>query len=212
MVYSAKRTTGEHIQTPINDRVVATILLFSQTSQRFYYFGENESMILLSAIGCGYDFTERRNEITGVEREEMVFATIDGKPVTAQEKFFLNATCALKDIDPKEVELLLVPGGNISSIDNEEVYSFIRAVVGNKHLVAGICNGVDELDNAGILEGIESTHSVKEALIVGEYVITARANMYVDMAIAIGKKMNLFKDEADLQETIDFWKLHKTFG
>lgn len=46
---------------------------------------------------------------------------------------------------------------------------------------------------------------------MGEYVITARANMYVDMAIAIGKKMNLFKDEADLQESIDFWKLHKTF-
>ena len=27
--------------------------------------------------------------------------------------------------------------------------------------IAGICNGVDELENAGILEGIESTHSVK---------------------------------------------------
>ena len=142
---------------------------------------------------------------------ELVFATINGNPITAQEKFSLNATCALKDIDPKDVELLLVPGGNISSIDNEEVYSFIRAVVENKRLVAGICNGVDELDNAGILEGIESTHSVKEPLVVGEYVITARANMYVDMAIAIGKKMNLFKNEEDLQETIDFWKLHKSF-
>ena len=104
-----------------------------------------------------------------------------------------------------------MPGGDISSIANEEVYSFIRAVIDNKQLVAGICNGVDELENAGILEGIESTHSVKEALVVGEYVITARANMYVDMAIAIGKKMNLFADEADLQETIDFWKFHKTF-
>ena len=118
---------------------------------------------------------------------------------------------ALNEIDPKEVELFLVPGGDISSIDNEEVYSFIRAVVDNKHLVAGICNGVDELDNAGILNGIESTHSVKEALVVGECVITARANMYVDMAIAIGKKMNLFVDEVDLQETIDFWKMHKAF-
>lgn len=53
------------------------------------------------------------------------------------------------------------------------------------------------------------THSVKKDLVVGDYVITARANMYVDMVI--GKKMNLFVDEADLQETIDFWKLHKTF-
>ncbi len=142
---------------------------------------------------------------------ELVFVTTDGESVTAQERFSLNATCPLKDIDPKEVELLLVPGGNISSIANEEVYSFVRAVVDNRNLVAGICNGVDELENAGILNGIESTHSVKESLVVGEYVITARANMYVDMAIAIGKKMNLFEDEADLQETIDFWKWHKAF-
>lgn len=49
-------------------------------------------------------------------------------------------------------------------------------------------------------------------MVVGEHVITARANMYVDMAIAIGKKMELFEDEADLQETIDFWKLHKSFN
>ncbi len=59
-------------------------------------------------------------------------------------------------------------------------------------------------------EGIESTHSTNEPLVVGDYVITARANMYVDMAIAIGKKLNLFVDEADLQETIGFWKFHKT--
>lgn len=143
---------------------------------------------------------------------EIVFATLDGKPVTAQEKFSINATCALNEIDPKEVELLLIPGGDISAIDNEEVYSFIRAVMDNKQLVAGICNGVDELDNAGILEGIDSTHSVRDALVVGDYVITARANMYVDMAIAIGKKMDLFVDASDLQETIDFWKYHKTFN
>ena len=143
---------------------------------------------------------------------EIVFATLDGMPVTAQEKFSINATCALNEIDPKEVELLLIPGGDISTIENEEVYSFIRAVMDNKQLVAGICNGVDELDNAGILEGIDSTHSVRDALVVGDYVITARANMYVDMVIAIGKKMGLFVDASDLQETIDFWKYHKTFN
>lgn len=143
---------------------------------------------------------------------EIVFATLDGMPVTAQEKFSINATCALNEIDPKEVELLLITGGDISTIENEEVYCFIRAVMDNKQLVAGICNGVDELDNAGILEGIESTHSVRDALVVGNYVITARANMYVVMTIAIGKKIGLFIDASDLQESIDFWKYHKTFN
>ena len=169
-----------------------------------------KTVVLLYETCCIYEIVVT-NYFLQFSGHELVFATIDGKPVRAQEKFSFNPTCALKDIDSKDVELLLVPGGSISSIDNEEVYSFIRAVVDNRHLVAGICNGVDELDNAGILEGIESTHSIKEPLVVGEYVITARANMYVDMAIAIGKKMNLFADEADLQETIDFWKFHKTF-
>ncbi|MCR5468256.1 MAG: DJ-1/PfpI family protein [Lachnospiraceae bacterium] len=170
-----------------------------------------KSVVLLYETCCVYEIviTNYFLQCTG---HEIVFATLDGKPVTAQEKFSINATCALNEIDPKEVELLLIPGGDISTIDNEEVYSFIRAVKDNKQLVAGICNGVDELDNAGILEGIESTHSVRDALVVGDYVITARANMYVDMAIAIGKKMGLFVDASDLQETIDFWKYHKTFN
>lgn len=170
-----------------------------------------KSVVLLYETCCIYEIviTNYFLQCTG---HEIVFATLDGKPVTAQEKFSINATCALNEIDPKEVELLLIPGGDISAIDNEEVYSFIRAVMDNKQLVAGICNGVDELDNAGILEGIDSTHSVRDALVVGDYVITARANMYVDMAIAIGKKMDLFIDASDLQETIDFWKYHKTFN
>ncbi|MBE5900402.1 MAG: hypothetical protein E7280_00685 [Lachnospiraceae bacterium] len=169
-----------------------------------------KTVVLLYETCCIYEIVIT-NYFLKVCGHDLVFATTDGNAITAQEGFSLNATCALSEINPKDVELLLVPGGNISSISNEEVYSFIRAVVDNNHLVAGICNGVDELDNAGILEGMESTHSVKENLVVGDNVITARANMYVDMAIAIGKKMNLFKDEADLQETIDFWKLHKSF-
>ena len=41
---------------------------------------------------------------------------------------------------------------------------------------------------------------------VSDKIITSRANDYVDFAIEVAKKMNLFKDEEDLQETISFWK------
>ena len=119
-----------------------------------------KTVVLLYETCCVYEIVVT-NYFLQFSGHEIVFATVDGNSVTAQERFSLNATCALNEIDPKEVELLLVPGGNISSIANEKVYSFIRAVIDNKQLVAGICNGVDELENAGILEGIESTHSVK---------------------------------------------------
>lgn len=32
--------------------------------------------------------------------------------------------------------------------------------------------------------------------------------MYVDFAIEVAKKLNLFVSEKDLHETIDFWKNH----
>ena len=37
-------------------------------------------------------------------------------------------------------------------------------------------------------------------------VTTARANAYVDFAIEVAKKLNLFESEEDVQGTIDFWK------
>jgi hypothetical protein len=40
-------------------------------------------------------------------------------------------------------------------------------------------------------------------------IVTARANAYVDFAIEVAKKKELFENEADLQETINFWKYHK---
>lgn len=44
---------------------------------------------------------------------------------------------------------------------------------------------------------------------VSDKVITARANGYIDFAIEVAKKMNLFQDENDLCETIAFWKGYK---
>ena len=75
-----------------------------------------------------------------------------------------------------------------------------------KIVIAGICAGVDVLDHAGILCDVKSTHSSDADLVTDKNVITARANAYVDFAVEVAKKLNLFAGEADLQETINFWK------
>lgn len=69
--------------------------------------------------------------------------------------------------------------------------------------------GVDVLDASGVLKSVKSTHSEDVDISVEKNIITARANFYVDFAIEVAKKLNLFEDENDLQETIDFWKYHK---
>ena len=75
--------------------------------------------------------------------------------------------------------------------------------------VAAICAGVDVLENAAVLKDTKSTHSEDTDIYNDKKVITARANAYVDFAIEVAKELNLFKDEVDLKETIDFWKFHK---
>ena len=75
-----------------------------------------------------------------------------------------------------------------------------------KVIIAGICAGVDILDKAGILKNISSTISSDLDCVHDENIVTARANAYVDFAIEVGKTLELFEDEADIQETIEFWK------
>ena len=40
--------------------------------------------------------------------------------------------------------------------------------------------------------------------------VTARPNGYVDFAVEAGKAIGLFTDEADIAETLDFFKFHKS--
>ena len=101
-----------------------------------------------------------------------------------------------------------MPGGNISEIDNADVKAYLQDLKERDVLIAGICAGVDVLANAGILRDVKSTHSTNEDLVNDKNVITARANAYVDFAIEVAKKLDLFVSEEDLQETIDFWKYY----
>ena len=136
----------------------------------------------------------------------MIFCSLDGKPVKAMEGFSVNVDMSLKDIGKEQIRSFIVPGGNISAIDNADVKAYLQDLKKRDVLIAGICAGVDILDNAGILCGVKSTHSTNEDLVSDKNIITARANAYVDFAIEVAKKLDLFVSEKDLQETIAFWK------
>lgn len=164
-----------------------------------------KTVVLLFNTSCIYEIVIL-NYFLNFTGKEVVFASIDGNSITSMEGYSVNTSCTLHDVDPKDVELMVVPGGNIAEIDKPEVWEYLTRVQRHDGLIAGICAGVDVLDHAGVLEGIESTHSTELDVAVTDRVITSRANGYVDFAIEVAKKMNLFKDEADLQETIAFWR------
>ena len=164
-----------------------------------------KTVVLLYPTSCIYEIVIL-NYFLHFAGKEVLFVSPDGNPITAMEGYSINVSGKLTDIAPDEIELAIVPGGNIKAIDNPIVWNCLKDVKSTGGILAAICAGVDVLDHAGILDRVVSTHSSDLDVAVTDQVITSRANGYVDFAIEVAKKMNLFQDEADLQETIAFWK------
>jgi transcriptional regulator GlxA family with amidase domain len=95
----------------------------------------------------------------------MVFCSLDGKAIKAMEGFSVNVDMSLKDLDKEQIRSFIVPGGNISAIDNTDVKIYLQDLKERDVLIAGICAGVDVLDHAGILHDVKSTHSTNEDLV-----------------------------------------------
>lgn len=167
-----------------------------------------KDVFLVYNTSCFYEIVIL-NYFMSVTNCNVVFCSPDGEPIRTMEGYSVNVDTSLDKISLDDVRSFIVPGGNVSVINNETVKDILVKLRGKQTLIAGICAGVDVLEKAGILEGIKSTHSTDADVVNDHHVITSRANGYVDFAIEVAKELDLFENEADLQETIDFWKYHK---
>lgn len=167
-----------------------------------------KSVVLLYNTCCIYEIVIL-NYFLKYSGKNVEFVSIDGNAITSMEGYSINVSGILTNTNTQNIELMIIPGGNIKEIDNKIVWEYIKQIHSDNTIIAGICAGVDVLDHAGVLDGIDSTHSTELDVVVTDKIITSRANGYVNFAIEIAKKMNLFKDDADLQETIAFWRDYK---
>lgn len=128
---------------------------------------------------------------------DLVFCSPDGKPVRAMEGFSVHIDASLEDLDKAQIRSFIVPGGAVSGIDTAEVKVLLRDLRQRGALIAGI------------LHDVKSTHASDDDWFCDKQVATARANAYVDFALAVAKKLGLFASETDLQETIRFRKYYQ---
>ena len=99
---------------------------------------------------------------------DLVFCAPEKKPVRAMEGFTVQPDLSLEELDCRQVRSLIVPGGRVLAINRPEIHDLLRTVRDQQGLIAGICAGVDVLDDAGILRGIRSTHSADEDLVCAD--------------------------------------------
>ena len=168
-----------------------------------------KDVFLLYDTCCMYEIV-LLNYFMQYTKADVLLVSITGKPILTMEGYKIVVDDTIDAIDITNTRSFIIAGGNVNNVNTEKVKKLIKDIKKRDILIGGICAGVDLLDDAGILSDLESTHSKDVDIINDNKVVTARANAYVDFAIEIAKELKMFKDEKDLQETIDFFKYHKS--
>ncbi|WP_342417113.1 DJ-1/PfpI family protein [Paenibacillus sp. FSL R10-2782] len=154
-------------------------------------------------------------------RGEIIPFAISKDPVTSYEGFSVLPLCSIDQVDMESVDLLVIPGGDISGVAaNKHLHKLLQQLHQNKKGIGAICGGTLLLGQAGVLNGRSFTTNVVEEMeklgpqgtfvntnvVTDGHIVTAKANAYVDFGIELGKLMDIYKNEQDLEETISFFK------
>jgi putative intracellular protease/amidase len=118
----------------------------------------------------------------------------------------LVADRSIADLDPSDVDLLLVPGGqgNRPLLDDEGVLDWIRGVHAASEWTTSVCTGSLVLGAAGILDGLRATShwayldrladygavpTAERVVVEGKVVTAAGVSSGIDMALTLVGEM-----------------------
>ncbi|NME72980.1 type 1 glutamine amidotransferase family protein [Flammeovirga aprica] len=153
-------------------------------------------------------------EINKSEQFELIYFSVDGKFVKSMGGLQVKPTSSFKEIDTRNVELLILPGGTvwekreINAIDN-----LLKELVDNEKSIAAICGATFYLGQLGLLDNVLHTSNDLGYLkaVVPEYngqgkyqnqlaltdknIITANGIAPIEFAVEIFKKIQLKPDD-----------------
>ena len=121
--------------------------------------------------------------------------------ICTNEGVRIQKDISLAQVKPETVDVFIICGGEIDNIkDEQRLFAVISRCIEEKKIVGGICAGRTLIaDAVGGLEFSETT-------CVLDNIVLSPGNEYVDFALAVGKAADIFADEEDYQETVDYFK------
>ncbi len=167
----------------------------------FYYDGFVEFEIALALFYLG------KPTIRTVALEQRVYISMEG------QRFLPDAK--LSEINPVDVSLLVIPGGNPNLLIKEDfIAGFIGSAVSNGAKIAGICGGADLLVALGFLEGrkctgnafdpnnseiireqFKKTRFTNEPVVIDGNFITAKGDAFAEFAYVLASIFKTNKKE-----------------
>ncbi|MEK4456510.1 MULTISPECIES: DJ-1/PfpI family protein [Paenibacillus] len=139
---------------------------------------------------------------------DIVTIGVTKDPVISYEDFKVTPSMAIDEVSAEDIQLLIIPGGDNTQLKtNKQLLALINTLNNDNKVIATICSATELLEIAVVYYKSPVNHPT--GLEIHKNIITAKPNKYVDFAIEIGKVMNIYTDDEDLKETIDFFKLFK---
>jgi putative intracellular protease/amidase len=151
---------------------------------------------------------------------EIVTVGLTNEKVSSFEEFITVPHMTIDEIDLNDVDIFIIPGGNPKTLKSNRFDKLLKKLNKKGIPIAAICSAPIHLARSGILKGksytttlpidefkiFEKENFINKNVVVDKNIITAKASGYVDFAIEIGKVMNIFENEEDLEETIRYFK------
>lgn len=159
------------------------IFLYPETS----FFEVNLVAYFMNTIGSVYIVAEDSHQV-----------------ICTNEGIKIQKDISLNQMELESIDVFIICGGEINNITNKQLlFTVINKCIENKKIVGGICAGRNIVSDAvGGLEFSEKT-------CVLDNIILSPGNEYVDFALAVGKAADIFIDENDYIETINYFKYFK---
>ena len=126
---------------------------------------------------------------------QVEIASIKKGTITGKHGFNVYATITLNEVDPKQYEILILPGGKSPSLIRKEnkALEIARYFFDHNKLVAAICHGPQILISAGLMEGRVATgyKSIADEL-------KEAGAIYKDEKVVIDKNLITSREPSDL--------------
>lgn len=138
-----------------------------------------------------------------------VYIVTDGDEVIhTNEGIRVLADKRLADVVVDDVDVLAVCGGNVENIkDMNALKELICSCKNAGKVVGGICAG-----SRIVAETLGVDTEVDRTVVYDNQVVLSPGNEYVDFALMMGKAADIYEDEADYEETVQYFKQFRYLG
>ncbi|MFC4803940.1 DJ-1/PfpI family protein [Filifactor villosus] len=121
--------------------------------------------------------------------------------IKTSEGVFIKSNLYLNEINVDEFDGLIICGGEYSRYNNDRILECIDEFRNKNRLVAGICSGRDLVNLA-----LKENYTIRDTVeCVCDNVIFSSPNKYAMFGIIVGKHLEIYEDEDDYNETVEFF-------